>query len=227
MIKSIHLATSTARHVRPLSLNSALSILVDRLLARANPHAGGLLLGRPDKSPETCTAAVPVSVAFETLQDKISEGACEQVRLSEPGAACGQGREPPRSALLRKVDWARAARGHCADIGRIRDAKWCVDVCRCIDRGRPAMLGAPDPVPRGTVLPTLSGKSARTEPFPLVQTPRDIQSAILGRRQMERSTQPKLLGAPVSMCPANAALICPSDDTVRVLEGVTQEQMAT
>lgn len=160
-----------------------------------------------------------MSVAFETLQDKNSEGACEQVRLSEPGAACGQGRGPPRSAFLPKVDCVRPLRRHWPHPG-------CKVVCRRIDCRNSALLGAPDSAANGTVLPTLSGKSARTEPFLLVQTPRDIQSAILGRRQMERSTQPKLLGAPVSMCPANAALICPSDDTVRVLEGVTQEQMA-
>lgn len=194
-------------------------MLVGRLMAGANLHAAGLLQGQPDKSSDACPAAIPVSVAFETRQVLILGGVSEHVRCSGPGAACALGAGRGDVHFCQKS----IGRGWCATIGRIRDAKWCVDALtaetlQCLVR---RILWPAAPCCR-----RCQEKDVRTDPFPLVQTPRDIQSAILGRRQMQRSTQPKLLGAPVSMCPANAALICPSDDTVRVLEGVTQEQMA-
>ena len=193
-------------------------------MARANPHAGGLPLGRPDKSSETCSAANPVSVALETLQDPSFGGS------KRTGPLLGDRRrkcQRPPSAETRNSAPSQLIVGGARPLRRHWPHPGCKVVCRRIDCRNSALLVAPDSAANGTVLPTISGESVRTDPFPLVQTPRDIQSAILGRRQMEGSTQPKLLGAPVSMCPANSALISLSDDTVRVLDGVTQEQMAT
>ena len=224
MIKLIHLANSPASNVRQHSLNSALFCLWTASWPVPIRMLAVCLWDDQTNRQKRVLLQIRCRWPWKPFKIQVLGGS------KRTGPLLGDRRrkcQRPPSAETRNSAPSQLIVGGARPLRRQWPHPGCKVVCRRIDCRNSALLGAPDSAANGTVLPTISGESVRTDPFPLVQTPRDIQSAILGRRQMEGSTQPKLLGAPVSMCPANSALISPSDDTVRVLDGVTQEQMAT